>query len=130
MAHRKVNSPEHLKNGEIFFWDTPLKIAQICFFSYFFTYSRWSLGGWVAGLVLKLKWMLTQLSPQLGWSWSWGWAWRKSQFVILNFLLHFPRDQTRLPDDCSTLLEYVSNTWNINCLYFLCDNLHKALRYN
>ena len=23
MAHRKVNSPEHLKNGEIFFWDTP-----------------------------------------------------------------------------------------------------------
>ena len=23
MAHCKVNSPEHLKNGEIFFWDTP-----------------------------------------------------------------------------------------------------------
>ena len=35
MAHRKVNSRKHLKDGEIFF-ETPLKIAQKCLYLQFF----------------------------------------------------------------------------------------------
>ena len=39
MAHRKVNSPKHLKDGEIFFWDHPSKShknAFLCNFFYIF----------------------------------------------------------------------------------------------
>ncbi len=39
MAHRKVNSPKRLENGEIFFWDTPSKLhknASLCNFFYIF----------------------------------------------------------------------------------------------
>ena len=36
MAHRKVNSPKHLKDGEIFFWDTPSKSHKNAFLCHFF----------------------------------------------------------------------------------------------
>ena len=39
MAYRKVNSPKHLKDGEIFFWDPPSKShknAFLCNFFYIF----------------------------------------------------------------------------------------------
>ena len=43
MAHRKVNSPEYLKNGE-FFFETPPKNSTNMLFSHFFTYTSdsWS----------------------------------------------------------------------------------------
>ena len=31
MAHRKVNSPEDLKKGDILFWDTPKKLHEYDF---------------------------------------------------------------------------------------------------
>ena len=39
MAHSKVNSPKHLENGEILFWDTPSKSHNNAFLCNFFTYS-------------------------------------------------------------------------------------------
>ena len=35
MAHRKVNSPEHLKNGEIFFETPPKDSTNMLFFLFF-----------------------------------------------------------------------------------------------
>ena len=68
MAHRKVNSPEHLKNGE-FFLRHPLKIAQICFFSYFFLHIPIDL--WVEAsenLIFRLKVLsrVRTVRPKLG----------------------------------------------------------------
>ena len=39
MAHHKVNSPKHLKGGEIYFWDPPQNRTKMPFFAIFFTYS-------------------------------------------------------------------------------------------
>ena len=39
MAHRKVNSPKHLKDGEIFFETPPQNRTKMPFFAIFFTYS-------------------------------------------------------------------------------------------